>query len=184
MDRFALLLGAGAALFCAATRAERLTIVSEDQAPKTWTLAPDQPRVLAGYPAAGVDPRRDVCVNIGYLIKADGSTSDFTRMKTWSSDGGADVRAYVQAAAAAVSVSRFVPAATKAHPIYTSTTFAFDGSKALSVEDIRSRCRITDLLGHVEQAKVATTNRRWIFRRSDKLRSSDARAIEPFHQDY
>ena len=182
MHRF--LLGLGAATLVSATAvAEQITIVSEDQAPKAWVPAPDQPRVIAGYPATAADQGRDVCVNIGYLIRSDGSTANFTRMKTWSSDGDDDLKPYVQAAAAAVSVSRFVPAAKRVHPIYTSTTFAFDGSKALSVEEISSRCRIADLLDHIEKAKVATTNRRWIFRRSDRLHTSDASAITPgpFH---
>ena len=184
MDRFVLLVGAGAALFAASTFAERITIVSEHQAPKSWTYAPDQPRVVAGYPTTVANKGRDVCVNIGYLIKSDGSTTEFAQMKAWSSDGGKDVQAYAQSAAAAVSMWRFVPATTKAHPIYTSATFVFDGSKALSVEDIRARCRIADLLGHVQKAKVDTTNNRWIFRRSERLRTSDSSAVDPNPPDY
>lgn len=184
MGRLVLVAGAGAALFAASTLAERISIVSEDQAPKAWIHAPGKARVVAGYPATVAGAGRDVCVNIGFRIKSDGSTSDFTQMKTWSSDGGEEVQAYVQAAAAAVSMWRFVPAATRARPIYTSSTFAFHGSKALSVEDIRARCRIADLLDHVEQAKVATTNKRWIIRRSEKLRASDAAAIDPTPPDY
>jgi len=145
--------------------------------------------VVAGSPVAVADKGRDVCLNIGYLITSDGSTANFTQLKAWSSAGGdeprqKEVEPYAQLAAAAVSKWRFVPAQPKAHPIYTSATFAFDGSKARPVEDIRARCRIIDLLDHVEQAKVATTNRRWIFRRSDRLRTSDASAIEPRHVDY
>ena len=179
MDRLILVVGAGAALFAASSLAGRIRIVSEDQAARSWSHAPDRPRVVAGYPAAATDKGRDVCINIGYLIKSDGSTSDYSQMAAWSSDGGDDVQAYVQVAAAAVSMWRFVPAAGKAHPMYTSASFAFAGSKALPPEDIRSRCRIADLPGHVQQAQVAMTNKRWIFRRSDKLRPSDESAISP-----
>ena len=179
MHRLVLVLAAGAALSSPTSLAGRITIVSEDQAPERWIHAPDQPRVVAGYPATAADQHRDVCVNIGYLIRSDGRTSDFSQMKAWSSDGGDDVQAYVQVAAAAVSMWRFVPAAKKVHPMYTSASFAFAGSQALPAEDIRSRCRIADLPGHVQKAQVAKTNKRWIFRRSDKLRPSDESAISP-----
>ena len=168
MDRLFLVVGAGAALFAASSLAGRIRIVSEDQAAKSWSHAPNHPRVVASYPAAAADKGRDVCVNIGYLIKSDGSTSDYAQMAAWSSDGGDDLQAYVQAAAATVSMWRFVPAVGKAHPMYTSASFAFAGSKALPAEDIRSRCRIADLPGHVQKAQVATTNKRWSFSRRDK----------------
>jgi hypothetical protein len=189
MNRFALLAGTAAAIFAASSFAGQVSFVSEHLAAKSWVPAPGQARVVAGYPANAVGKERDVCVNIGYLIKPDGSTANFTQLKTWSSSGGdepaqREVEAYVQLAAAAVTRWRFVRAQPKAHSIYTSATFAFEGSRLLSAEDIRARCRIADLLDYIGKATVATTNRRWIFRRSDRLRTSDSSAIEPFRPDY
>ena len=140
--------------------AGRIDIVSEADIASSWVPAPDAPRVIAGYPASAADKAQDVCVNIGFLINKDGSTSNFIQMKAWSSRApmGAEpkpelVQAYVQTAAAAVSMWRFVPAAGKAKPVYTSASFAFEGSKSATAAQIVENCRIPDLQAFVEQAK-------------------------------
>jgi hypothetical protein len=190
MDRFALLVGASAAFLAAGTAsAGRITIVSEDQAAQSWAFAPDKPRIVAGYPGAAADKSRDVCVSIGYLIKPDGSTSDFTQMKAWSSVGGEqakpeELQAYVQVAAAAVSMWRFVPATPKAHSIYTSASFAFEGSKSLPGDAIRAHCRIDDLAGFVARAKAEKDRRGDINRGRSERMAADNSMVEPMGTQY
>ena len=145
--------------------ANRIDIVSEAQAATRWQPDPNARRFVAGYPDAAADKARDVCVNLGFLIKADGSTSDFTELKSWGSGAGdgalsqKEAEPYVQVSAAVVSRWRFVPTG-KPRPIYTSATFAFDGSKALGEAAIRDRCRIDDLPGFVARGDArANLNR-------------------------
>jgi hypothetical protein len=134
-------------------------IVSEKEAGQRWSPAPGVSRVVAGYPTTVADRSQDVCVNIGFFINMDGSTSDFSEMKAWHGAHPDDnpktewVRPFAQSAAAAVSLWRFVPVSEKSQPIYTSATFAFNGSKTLAPEQILDRCRIDDLSEHVAQAR-------------------------------
>ena len=79
---------------------------------------------------------------------------------------------------------RRVDGVADAGPIYTSSTFAFDGSKALSTEDIRARCHIADLAGHVQRAKKVRNDRGRIYRSRPDHRASDAAAIEPGPPDH
>jgi hypothetical protein len=143
--------------------ADRIDIVSEAQAARFWQPDPNATRYVAGYPDTARNKSRDVCVSIGYLIKADGTTSNYTQMSAWGNgnDGSirqSDAQPYVQVAAAVVSRWKFVPV-VKPHSIYTSATFAFDGSKALGEDAIRGQCRIDDLPTFVAQAKMRADDR-------------------------
>ena len=143
--------------------ADRIDIVSEAQAARFWQPDPNATQYVAGYPDTARDKSRDVCVSIGFLIKNDGTTSNYTQMSAWgnSADGSirqADAQPYVQVAAAVVSRWKFVPV-VKPHSIYTSATFAFDGSKSLGEEAIRGQCRIEDLPTFVAQAKARSDSR-------------------------
>jgi hypothetical protein len=177
------MLAAGLAL------AGRITIVSEQQAPQSWQPAPDQARFVAGYPSVVPDKSRDVCVNIGYLIKADGSTSDFVEMKSWSSrepeakPEPSEMQPFVQIAAAVVSRWHFVPVG-KPHSIYTSAAFAFDGSKALGEEAIRGRCRIDDLAAFVARANSDKLARGDLNRSRAERTRAEREAVEPMGSGY
>jgi hypothetical protein len=153
------------ALFAAAAAlaSGRITIVSENEAAQSWQPAPGALRVVAGYPKSAPDPSRDVCITIGYLIDNEGKTSNFVAMNAWSSVIGEDkaspgLAPYVQNAAATVSLWKFAPVG-KARQIYTSSSFAFAGSKALGEEEIRARCRIEDLPAFVAAAQRASRER-------------------------
>ncbi len=155
--RMLVLAGVLAGLSSAPALAGRITIVSEADSAKLWSPAPGAAQVHAGYPTTVGKPAQDVCVNIGYLIGADGSTSNFTQMKAWTSVAGDeptpdDVQPFVQSAAAAVSMWRLAPKTAKARSVYTSATFVFDGSKAQPREAIGAHCRIDDLEAHVAKA--------------------------------
>ena len=157
-----------AVLACGTAAAGRINIISEQDVTRSWSRAPNAAMVIAGYPSQVPQPSPNVCLNLGYMIKADGSTSDFVQMKIWSSDpsqlaGSASLEPFVQSAAAAVSMWKFVPTKGKGRSVYTSATFAFDGSKTLSAGQIEEYCRIADLTGFVMKAKEE----------SDKLTGAD-----------
>ncbi len=145
-------------LTCGTAVAGPVSIVSEQDVARSWSRAPNVAMVIAGYPKEVAQPSPNVCINLGYMIKLDGSTSDFTQMKVWSSDPAqsaspAALEPFVQLAAAAVSMWKFVPAKGKGKAVYTSATFAFDGSKTLSTGQIEQNCRIDDLKAFVMKAK-------------------------------
>ena len=132
------------------------TVISEQSIPEHWSYAPDLPHFVPGYPSTAADKSRDVCVTIGYQVDIQGRTSNFTELNSWSSatpdatPGADEIEPYVQIAAAVVSRWRFVPVG-KAHAVYTSASFAFDGSKAVGQPEILAHCRIGDLQDFVAQ---------------------------------
>jgi hypothetical protein len=158
MKTFGLAAAASALFATAALASGRVTIVSEQDASRAWTPTPEAKLVVAGYPRASNNPARDACITIGYMIDKEGKTSNFVAMNAWSSVIGEDkaspgLEPYVQNAAATVSLWRFAPVG-KARQIYTSHSFAFAGSKTLAEEDIRARCRISDLQAFVDAAAL------------------------------
>ena len=66
-----------------ALAAERMTVVNERAVAKDWVPDPAKSRMLPGYPSTFADKTEDACVSIGYLLNRDGSTSDFTMLKSW-----------------------------------------------------------------------------------------------------
>jgi hypothetical protein len=134
----------------------RIAIVNESALTQMWAPDPTQRHYVAGYPSNAADPSADVCVTIGYEVGDKGTTSDFTELKSWTSahpDGvlaAGEVAPYTQIAAAVVSRTRYVPVG-KAHAVFTSSTFVFDGSNPLADEAIRAHCQIADLQDFVEQ---------------------------------
>jgi len=136
----------------------RVAIVNESSLADKWAPDPTQTHYVAGYPSNAADKSADVCVTIGYEVGDNGSTSDFTELKSWTSahpDGllaAEEAAPYTQIAAAVVSRTRYVPVG-KAHAVYTSSTFAFDGSNPLGEDAIRAHCQIADLEDFVAQLK-------------------------------
>lgn len=167
---------AGLLVAAVAVASGRIAIVSEDEAGQSWQPAPGQPVMTAGYPQAAPDKRRDVCVNIGFLIGTDGATSRFTEMKSWSSaephgDPAPErVQPCVQIAAAVVSRWKFVPVGRKPWSIYTSATFAFDGSRTTGPDAIKGRCRIADLADFVARAQARDSRRGGLLRSREESR--------------
>jgi hypothetical protein len=143
-------------LVATAASAGRVTIVSESELGKRWSQTPESARFVAGYPAAVANKSQDVCINLGFMINEDGSTSNYTLMQAWSSatpDAEAFKRnsePFVQNAAATVQRWHFAPT-DKPHAVYTSATMAFRGGQA-SEEEVRAHCRIADLERFVADA--------------------------------
>jgi len=136
----------------------RVAIVSASTLGEQWTPDPAVQKVVAGYPSNAVDKSHDVCVTIGYEIGEDGKTSGFGELNSWTSgteDGAAtpmEITPYSQIAAAVVSRYHYVPVG-KPKKVFTSATFAFDGSKKVGEAGIRSHCEIANLKDFVAQLK-------------------------------
>jgi len=155
----------GLALAGMTLAAERVTIVSEGVSASLWRPDPAVPPMTAAYPSKIVDKSEDVCIGIGYLLKEDGSTSDYSLLTTWGSKGeqgaepGGRLDPFAQNAVAVVSRWRFVPleggkrAALK--PLYTAATFAFSTNPAADLEALRGHCTIADLPAFVAKAQAA-----------------------------
>ena len=144
------------AFAAAAAAGGRVGIVSEHELAKNWTLTPETAVFVAGYPAAAADKSAEVCVNLGFMIQPDGSTSDYTLMKAWSSTTSDKAELdkvagpFVQNVAAVVSRWKFVPTG-KPRQMYTSATMAFRPGQ-VNPEEVRAHCRIADLEQFVAEA--------------------------------
>jgi hypothetical protein len=166
----------GALMAAGVAFAGRSAIVNEQEAAQSWKPDPTQKKFVPGYPSTAANPRSDVCVTIGYLIQKDGSTTNFTELKSWSSDSPdrapkpSESAPYVQIAAAVVSRTKYVRVEPKVHPVYTSSTFAFDGSKSLGEQAIRAHCLIEDLPKYVAELKEKAANQGIEHAREDAYR--------------
>ncbi|MEO5629563.1 MAG: hypothetical protein ABIQ62_07335 [Thermomonas sp.] len=134
-------------------------VVDEGQLGKTHMLLPGATVEAPGYPAAYVDDRDNVCIAIGYTVKADGTTGDFILLDTWSDASlraNADpgyFDAFAQAGAAAVSQWRFQPRDQAAvQPVRTVATLTFRGAGVLP--DLADRCRVRDLAAHYRKSRA------------------------------
>ncbi len=182
---FPVLLGLG---LCPAANAAKPALpegpppVSEASVGSYWLPkgALAQPGVPAGVP----DATEQVCVSLGYQIQADGSTSDFTLLRSWSSKhakGLPDSDAYglyLRMAVAATMQHKYAPAPAmtgKPVAIFTSSSYAF-GGPATDAELVRSHCRIDDLPDFMKQAQADAYRRRGNL---NKGRMDRARVMNP-----
>lgn len=155
----------GLALAGMALAADPVTIVSEGASASLWRPDPAVPPMAAGYPSKLADKTEDVCIGIGYLLKEDGTTSDYSLLTSWGSKGDAGAQAggrldpFAQNAVAVVSRWRFVPLdggkRAALRPLYTAATFAFSTNPAADLEALRGHCRIADLPDFVAKAQAA-----------------------------
>lgn len=136
----------------ASAASEKYKIVNEGGIRDDWAAADGAKFRVPGYPAAFASRGDDVCLAMGYAIKADGTTGDFSIVKAWSSSGGEDEPAqgywdaFSQAGASALSQWKFQPRAINAAvPTYTVATLFFQGKGQVPVDDLRGHCAISDL---------------------------------------
>ncbi|HJR74664.1 MAG TPA: hypothetical protein VJ806_13620 [Luteimonas sp.] len=141
---------------------DRIDIVDEGGIRKEWKLAEGAKLAAPGYPAEFAARGDNVCVAIGYAIRADGSTSDFSLLKAWASSTGGDREpvpgfweGFARAAGAAVAQWKFAPRPeiSEPRPVYTVATMHFIGREAADAAALRSRCAIVDLAGYVQKQK-------------------------------
>jgi len=146
---------------------ERVRIVNEGGIRSDWTLAPGTTLSAPGYPGAFAKTGDDVCVAVGYRIQPDGSTSDFSLLKSWSSRSGEGEAvegywdAFSQASVAALQQWKFAPRPEVGTPIAVDTvaTMTFMGKQSVDAATLRGKCKIEDLTAFLEQVKVDMAKR-------------------------
>src|SRR5690348_13744009 len=74
------------ALACATTvrAANHIPVTNEGGIRDRWMLADGVTLAAPVYPQAFVRRGDEVCVAVGYLVRADGTTSDYALVKAWS----------------------------------------------------------------------------------------------------
>lgn len=146
---------------------DRVRVVNEGGIRSDWTLAPGSTLSAPGYPGAFAKSGDDVCVAVGYRIQPDGSTSDFSLLKVWSSRSGEGEAvegywdAFSQASVAALQSWKFAPRPEVSKPVRVDTvaTMNFMGKQTLDAASLRAKCKIEDLAAFLEQVKVDMAKR-------------------------
>lgn len=141
--------------------ADRTRVVNEGGIRDEWALADGVKLAAPGYPGNFAERGDNVCVAMGYSIKPDGTTSDFTLLKAWSSSTGEKEPtqgfwdAFAQAGAGALSQWKFKPRpeVTAPQTTFTVATMNFMGKQASDVAELRAHCAIADLPSYVQQQK-------------------------------
>jgi hypothetical protein len=155
----ALMLAAMAALALPAAAADRIPIADEGAIGDRWIAEPGT-MFAPAYPEAYAAEQEQVCVVIGYLLNADGHTSDFSLLKSWSSGSNSRSRvdfwkAFAVDSSRALSLWKFRPRPGVASPgpVYTAATFVFGpGNQA----ETKAHCAIPDLTQRVVELRYDT----------------------------
>lgn len=126
---------------------DRIRIADEGKIGDQWTLVPGT-QLVPPYPPAYARNPEQVCLVVGYLVNADGTTSDFSLLKSWASRDNARGRTdfwerFGDLASRAVAQWRYAPRDASAQPVYTAATFVF--GEPGSIAATREHCGITDL---------------------------------------
>ncbi|MFT4257161.1 MAG: hypothetical protein QM599_09435 [Pseudoxanthomonas sp.] len=143
-----LLLAAMAATVLPVVAADRIPIANEGAIGGRWVPVPGT-MFTPAYPDAYAKDPEQVCVAVGYLLNADGHTSDFSLLKSWSSGDSSKARmkfwqTFAGDASQALARWQFVPAAGVAEPkpVYTVATFVFGPGDSTATQE---HCAISDL---------------------------------------
>ena len=160
-----LLAGLIALSACTVVQAQdRISIVNEGGIRDAWALAPGATLPVPAYPAAYAAEQAETCVAIGYLLNADGTTSDFALLKSWSAGEPRREReafwsAFANDASGALARWRFVPRpeVTSPVPVYTVATFLFGAKNGA---ELRKRCAIPSLAFRIIELRQSAKTRR------------------------
>ena len=150
------------ALAGAASAGDGIAVVNEGGIRDRWMLAPGVPLAVPKYPAQFARRHDTVCIGVGYLLKPDGTTSDFALLKGWTSAGNDEPeagywQAFAESAGDALRQWRFQPRpeVAQAKPVYTVATFVFGGAPAQN----RSKCAVPNLIARLRELKAARDRR-------------------------
>lgn len=174
----------GLAAVAGSAQAQRnVQIVNEGGIRDKWMLADGARLAAPGYPAQFVDRGDSVCLAMGYAINPDGSTSDFSLIRSWNSSTGAAEPvdgfwdAFTQAGANALSQWKFAPRPEVAEPdpTYTVATLFFNGKDGIDNETLKGHCKIADLKALVEENQ--TQGLSWAQRRELESMEQHSRRI-------
>lgn len=148
--------------------AEPIRVVNEGGIKSAWTLPAGAKLSAPAYPPQFAARALEVCVGVGYLVNADGSTSDFALLKGWNSESGEREpasgfwAAFAEASAAALQQWRFQsrPEVRRPVPIYTVATMLFGKQGAAVSPELRRRCSIPNLARHLAAIRADPSKRR------------------------
>lgn len=103
------------------------------------------------YPETYARAQPQVCLTVGYLLNADGHTSDFALLKSWSSKDNSRPElwsAFAGNASQALAQWRFKPKPGVAAPavVYTAATMVFGPGDAAAT---RAHCAMPDIASRV-----------------------------------
>jgi hypothetical protein len=142
----------------------RIRIANEGTIGDKWKLADGITLAMPVYPAQLAERKADVCVALGYVIAADGTTENFTVLQQWSSEGEKEPvegywKSFAEAGADALAAWKFQPKpdAGTVIPTHTVATLVFNGGAGIAPADLRGHCKIADLASHLEKVK----DKRW-----------------------
>lgn len=139
---------------------DRIPIVDEGGIRGQWAV--DGTLAAPGVPERFARRGDNACVAMGYAINEDGSTSDFSLLKSWSSSGSDEPASseywqdLLNASAAAVSQWKFKarPEVRKVTATYTVVTMTFIGGSAMDVAELRGHCGISNLQAFIERDRA------------------------------
>ena len=147
-----------------AAAGDKIRVANEGGIRDAWTLAPGAKLPVPAYPVEYAASQSETCVAIGYLLKPDGSTSDFALLKAWGANEPKQERdaywaAFANAASGALARWQFEPRPEVSSPraVYTVATFVFGSA---NVQETRKRCGIPNLAMHILELRQNTKARR------------------------
>ncbi|MGN6113310.1 MAG: hypothetical protein ACTHOC_09975 [Luteimonas sp.] len=125
----------------------RIRIADEGKIGDEWSLVPAT-QLMPPYPEAYARDPEEVCLVVGYLVNADGSTSDFSLLKSWTSGSNSRARKdfwadFADMSSRALAQWRYAPQGAGSKPVYTAATFVF-GAPA-NAADTKTHCEVSDL---------------------------------------
>lgn len=142
----------------------RVRIANEGTIGDKWKLADGTTLATPVYPPQLAGRKADVCIALGYVIAADGTTGSFTVLQQWSSEGEKEPvegywKSFAEAGADALAAWKFQPKPDAGTVIPTTTvaTLVFNGGAGVAPAELRGHCKIADLASHLERMK----DKRW-----------------------
>lgn len=159
MGKRILLLAALAAAVGPAIAADKIKVLDADHLAAQWTPVPGT-QLMPPYPDEYAGNPEEVCLVVGYLVNADGHTSDFALLKSWTSGPNERGRmrfwtSFADLASRAIAQWKYAPAGSgPSAPVYTSTTFVF--GKPDAVMATRAHCLVPDLSERLAELRYDT----------------------------
>jgi hypothetical protein len=142
-----LMIAALAASALPAIGADRIRIADEGKIGSEWSLVPAT-QLMPPYPEAYAKDAEEVCLVVGYLVNADGTTSDFSLLKSWTSGSNSRTRKdfwtdFADMSSRALAQWRYAPTGASSKPVYTAATFVF--GKPANAAATKTHCEVSDL---------------------------------------
>jgi hypothetical protein len=135
-----------------ASALDKIEVTNEGGIRDHWMLAPGVPLAVPQYPPQFAHRHDTVCIGVGYLLKPDGTTSDFALLKGWTSAGSSEPEAGYWSAFAESAAD------AQAKPVYTVATFVFGNGPGVAAAQ-RSKCAVPNLVARLRELKASRDHR-------------------------